>query len=74
VEGGRGPNIVGLHQNANERSGRLELLTPNLTDVRLAIDLRGFGVVRVASEEWVAGTERLANVTAELYYESATLG
>lgn len=55
-----------------EKSGKIELLTPNMTDVILSIQLDGLGLVRLARDASQTAENSTARMVAELYVEKIT--
>lgn len=55
-----------------EKSGQIQLLGPNMTDVLLTIQLDGLGLIRLAKEAAVSNTDTVSRSSAELYVEKVT--
>jgi hypothetical protein len=60
--------IQGQNGDAMEKSGKLTLLTPNLMQTLLTVDLKNLGILRVAPQSSEQGTRRFR---AEMYCEQA---
>jgi len=57
----------------SERRGVLDYLTPNLQSVLLSVNFFNLGIVKVAPEPWVAGTDQQRRSRVEMYCEAVTL-
>lgn len=65
--------IQGKRTQADEKSGKIELLGPDLKSVLFSITLRGMGIYRLAPDAIEANAETIRRVAAKLYVESATI-
>ncbi|MEA2708376.1 MAG: hypothetical protein QOF78_977 [Phycisphaerales bacterium] len=65
--------IQGKNAPANEKSGALILLSPNMKDELLRIDLFNIGIARLAPEPREANSEKIARFEVELYFERMAL-
>jgi hypothetical protein len=55
-----------------EKSGQIQLLAPNMTDVLLTIQLEGLGLIRLAKEVNGSTTDTISRSSAEVYVEKVT--
>lgn len=55
-----------------EKSGKIDLLAPNMSDVMLTVGLEGLGVVRVAPDKLEANSDTIRRTKVELYVEKIT--
>ncbi|MDQ3065649.1 MAG: phage tail protein, partial [Actinomycetota bacterium] len=56
-----------------EKTGVLEFVDPSRTDVLLAVEFRGLGIFKVASDTSEAGEQAIRRIKVELYCESLTV-
>ncbi len=62
--------IDGNNGQNKEKSGTLELLTPDLKEVLFTLTFHGLGIFRLAPEKVEAGNENIRRVKAEMYCET----
>jgi hypothetical protein len=65
--------LDGKNGPENEKTGRLELLGPNLKDQFFVIGLSGLGIFRLAMDKMEANTTEIKRVTAEMYSTRLTV-
>ena len=65
--------IKGNSADAKEKNGSISLLSANLTDVLLRIDLFNLGIFRIGPDKTEANSDRMTTVTAHLYCERMEL-
>jgi hypothetical protein len=61
IDGNNGPQA--------ERSGQIELLSPNLQEVYLKLSLEGLGIYRLGAEKSTGGSETIARLRVQAYCE-----
>jgi len=61
--------IEGNNDESMEKSGTLDLLTPNLKDVLATVKFHNLGIFKLAPEKAEANADTIKRVTAELYCE-----
>jgi len=64
--------IDGNNGDAQEKTGTLELLAPDLKTVYFTLSFYGVGIVRVAPEKVEAGSENIRRVKVTCYVENMT--
>jgi hypothetical protein len=65
--------VRGNSGQGEEKNGAIALLSPDLKDEMIRIDLFGLGIVSLGPGKNVAGSEKLATVTAEMYCQRMEL-
>lgn len=61
--------VQGNNDASWEKTGKLEILSPNQKDVLLTIKFHGLGIFKLAPEKMEANSEKPARMTAEMYVE-----
>jgi len=56
-----------MSEKHNEKSGRLEFLSPNLQEVLMTVNFKGLGIFKVGPDKMTVGNEGIKKVTAEMY-------
>ncbi len=65
--------IKGNNDESKEKNGSISLLSPNLTEELMRIDLFNLGIFEIGSDKAEANTDTVATVTAQLYCERMEL-
>jgi hypothetical protein len=65
--------INGHNDSSHEKSGSIEMLSPDLRDVLLRLDLSGLGIYALADAPVEAGSEAILRAKAKLYCEEMRL-
>jgi hypothetical protein len=66
-------DFVMNENHGNEKAGRLEFLSPTLTEVLLTVRFTGLGIFKVAPDKMSAGADTIKRVTAEMYCNGMTI-
>ena len=64
--------LEGHDGDSDEKSGKLELISPNLTTVLATITFGNLGIYRIAEEEMPHGYEGVEQFSVEMYCETMT--
>ena len=59
--------------HSNEKAGKLEFLSPTLTEVLLTVKFTGLGIFKVGPDKMSAGADTIKRVTAEMYCNGMTI-
>jgi phage tail-like protein len=65
--------IKGNSEDRKEKNGSIAILSPNLQDELLRVDLFNLGIFKIAPDKAEANVDRVATVTAHLYCERMEL-
>ena len=65
--------VKGNNDQANEKKGSIALLSADMKEELLRIDLFGLGIFAIGPEKTDTGSDRIAAVTAQMYCERMEL-
>ena len=64
--------IKGNNSSEGEKNGKLEYLTPNLSEALFTLEFFNLGIFKLAPEKGEANSDQIKRVTAEMYCERMT--
>jgi hypothetical protein len=66
-------DFVMNENHGNEKAGRLEFLSPTLSEVLMTLRFTGLGIFKVGPDKMSAGADTIKRVTAEMYCNGMTI-